>query len=138
VRLGEAALKAFRRDGILRLVRFGVVGVSCTLLYLGLSLGLVQAGLGLLVSHCAAYLVSLVASYLGHKLLTFQVRGQHGRTGSRFVLVTIVIAGTQFALVALLGETGLTDELVLLVSTVYYPLASFAAHSLYTFRAADR
>ncbi len=51
---------------------------------------LVRAGVHIIVAHAIAYVVSILASYIGQKIFTFGVRGEHKRLGPRFVAATIV------------------------------------------------
>ena len=115
-------------------VRFAAVGVCATALYFFLGLTLVRTFTPLFWAHWIAYAVSIVFSYIGQKIFTFGVRGEHRRMGPRFMTATAVLAATQFGLVAILKQAGAADILTLGASTLYYPIASFFVHTFWTFR----
>lgn len=122
------------RERMARVLRFGVVGVSATLVYYLTALASVQAGLGTEAAHFVAFAVSIVFSYIGQKIFTFRVKGEHKRSVSRFVLATAVIAGIQFLLLLWLKALAVPTAVLFAISSVYYPIASFIIHSLWTFR----
>ncbi|ACT60872.1 GtrA family protein [Hirschia baltica] len=121
-------------DQAKKLIRFVLVGGVNTLLYLGLAIGFHEFGLSLDLSHALALFLSLVTSYLGHKIFTFEVKGQHKKSGFRFVIATILIMLTQYGLIVLLKQTHLAANLILLASSAYYPISSFIIHNCWTFR----
>ncbi|MBI1392455.1 MAG: GtrA family protein [Alphaproteobacteria bacterium] len=117
-----------------RLLRFIVVGVGCTLVYLFTGIGLLKLGLAATTAHLIAYPVSLVVSYFAQKRITFRIEGEVRRTAPRFLIATAGIAAVQLALVASLSRIGMDARTTLLLSAGYYPAASFIVHSLFTFR----
>lgn len=119
-----------------RLVRFVLVGLISTATYFGLTMGLVYAGQPVEIAHIVGYGVSIVVSYLGQKIVTFGIRGQHRRSGARFLVATGGLAATQYGLILALAHSGVDARLVVIFSTLYYPVASFAVHTLWTFRTA--
>ena len=123
-----------KRSALLRLLRFGAVGGAATLIYFAAAMAARWVGAGLLTAHATAFAVSTLASFLGHKLITFQVKGETARTGARFGLATAAIALAQGGLVHLLGAAGAGDLLIFLASSLFYPAASFLTHWLWTFR----
>lgn len=116
------------------LIRFGFVGALGTLLYAGLAFALEGAGAPLYWAHAVASAISLIASYLGQKVVTFGIRGQHRKMGVRFILATAMLVSIQSALVVFLSRSGLAPQLILLASTFFYPPASFLMHTFWTFR----
>ena len=118
-----------------RVVRFAIVGIAGTLLYAGLAFGLEHAGVPVFFAHAVASAISLAASYLGQKIFTFQIRGQHREMGARFVIATALLVSTQSAIVFVLDQAGVDPRIVLLISTLFYPPASFILHTFWTFRA---
>jgi putative flippase GtrA len=123
-------------DRLSRLVRFVLVGLVGTGTYFALTMGLVLAGQPIEIAHIAGYAVSIVVSYLGQKIVTFGIRGQHRRSGFRFLLATAGIAAVQYGLILVLARYGLDARMAVVVSTFYYPVASFLVHTLWTFRMA--
>lgn len=117
-----------------RTVRFGVVGLSCTAIYVAIALAVLQTGASLTVSHIAGYVVSIICSYVGQKAFTFRVRGRHRRSTWRFAVATGCIALAQYLLVLSLDNAAISSQLVLIASAVFYPIASYLVHSAWTFR----
>lgn len=117
-----------------RVVRFAIVGVAGTLLYATLAFGLEYGGVPVFWAHIVASAISLAASYLGQKIFTFQIRGQHRQMGTRFLIATALLVATQSALVYVLDRAGVEARLVLMASTLYYPPASFLLHTFWTFQ----
>lgn len=124
----------FSREFLVRTLRFLFVGLAGTAIYAGFAFGLAGAGVQVLWSHSIAYIISILASYFGQKVFTFQIRGNHSRNGPRFVIATIALAVTQFALVAALNVARVPETWTLLASTLFYPPASFMVHTFWTFR----
>lgn len=122
------------RERISRLLRFGIVGAVGTLIYYSLALTCVWAGLAVESAHIVAFLVSIIASYFGQKILTFRVRGAHKRNLTRFAIATGLIAALQLAIVSGLKMMALDVTVIFAISSVYYPVASFLTHWLWTFR----
>ncbi|MFH1518463.1 MAG: GtrA family protein [Pseudomonadota bacterium] len=117
-----------------RILRFAIVGIGGTLLYAGLAFGGLALGWPLMIAHTVAYAISLFASYLGQKIFTFGIRGEHRRNGTRFMIATVILASIQALLVWGLDSLGVPEKLTLLASTLYYPPASFLLHTFWTFR----
>jgi len=120
---------------IARLLRFVLVGLISTGTYFVLTEGLVLTGQPIDIAHLIGYPVSLVVSYIGRKVFTFGVRGQHRRSGPRFLIATAILAATQWGLIQALKSAGLGSTSIVVISAVYYPVASFFLHTLWTFRA---
>lgn len=118
-----------------RVVRFAIVGVAGTLLYASLAFGLEFSGVQVFFAHAVASGISLAASYLGQKIFTFGIRGQHRQMGTRFAVATALLVATQSILVLSLDHAGIDPSIVLLASTLFYPPASFLLHTFWTFRA---
>lgn len=122
------------KERLLQIARFAAVGLCATAIYFSLALAFVKAGMHVAKAHVIAYAVSILASYLGQKIFTFGVRGDHRRNGPRFILATAFIAAIQFGLVMLCKRLGASDLTTIVISTLYYPLASFVVHTFWTFR----
>lgn len=117
-----------------RVLRFGLVGVLGTLLYAGVAFGLERAGLPVFSAHVLASAISLAASYVGQKIFTFNVRGQHRKMGFRFAVATAGLVAVQSTIVFVLSRSDVPPQLVLLAGTLFYPPASFLIHTFWTFR----
>lgn len=84
-------LIAVLREDLPRLMRFGVVGVGCAILYAALAWTLTTlAGMAPVAASVAAYSVAGVASYLGQKLFTFRSDAPHADAAPRFLAVFLV------------------------------------------------
>lgn len=116
-------------------MRFAVVGGSATILYLLIALYLVSLTVNIAAAHVAAYVISLLASYLLQKAITFRIKGDYFRTGAKYLIATALIAGMHFLLVVCLNHFGLNPRITLLAGACFYPAASFVIHSVWTFRA---
>jgi putative flippase GtrA len=128
--LGEA----IRRLWSMQVVRFSVVGLAGTGIYYVTALIALDAGLSVEVAHVVAFAVSIVFSYVAQKMVTFRVHGNHRRSIWRFSVSTAIIAGSQFALVLGLRHLSIAAPVLFAISSVYYPVASFCFHSLWTFK----
>lgn len=119
-----------------RLVRFALAGGAGTALYFVTALLAERATGAVFAAHAIAYVVSVSFSYLAQKIFTFGVRGQHRRMGARFAIATAAISVGQLGVVALLNAAHATPTIVFLGGALFYPLASYLIHSLWTFREA--
>jgi len=118
-----------------QLMRFGVVGVSCAVLYTSLAWSLtVVAGLPAIAGSVLAYAISGVFSYLGQKLFTFRSSTPHAEAAPRFLLV--FLAGVTVAACApmLLTDRMRLPPLVAIVFTCgVVPVINYAVFSLLVF-----
>jgi putative flippase GtrA len=122
-----------RPGEIAAIIRFGLVGVTATLAYLGASVFLLDRGINPGVANLAAFGVGTVTSYLGHYFFTYRSGGSHLKLGSRFFLVTACLVGMGVVLhhVALL--VGATPRLAALFVSVVYPPLSFGLNHFWAF-----
>lgn len=97
---------------VLELVRFGTVGASSTILYLGLYALAVLVGLPFLVAATAAFVPVVVYGYLVHDRWTFRTRAPTGGGLARWlVLQGSVLVLNNVALWALVQHLGI-DRLI--------------------------
>ncbi|MEO5708067.1 MAG: GtrA family protein [Alteraurantiacibacter sp.] len=129
-------LRALTSPGEARAVlRFALVGLANTLLYLALCFAL--DGLTTLPStviNTAAMSIGLVASYLGHARFTYRGSQAHRQGGPRFVAATAAIFASAAAVQWLAVHSGMPPRLSYLLVALWYPAASFAVHHFWTFR----
>lgn len=125
------------REQLMQLLRFLIVGLAGTALYALLAFGLIWIAAPLFLSHAIASVISLIASYFGHKSFTFQIAGDHARRGPRFILATVMLVTAQSGLVLLLDRFGLDPNLTIAASTLFYPPSSYLLHTLWTFRRSE-
>ncbi|MGY1721882.1 GtrA family protein [Blastococcus sp. SYSU DS0533] len=100
-------LRRFVRDGGRLLARelgaFGVVGVTCFLVDLGLFQLLYAAvGLGAVTSKLIAGLVATTLAFLGHRFWSFSARARTG-LGREYARFLVVNAGTLLLSLAIVG-----------------------------------
>ena len=119
---------------LLRIVRFGIVGVTATLTHAGVSLAslhwlhvppVVANGMGF----CIAFLVSMA----GHSLFTFRQKMTPAKA-MRFTTVALSSVGFS-SLVVLAGQhlTSLPPNIYLTAAALLTPAFNFVCHSLWTF-----
>lgn len=118
----------------LRLVRFVLVGGINTVIYLALGMLFVHLGATVEIAHGVALILSLITSYLSHKIITFEVKGGHRKYGVKFFVGTAFIVSTQFILIYVNKSTFENLFFLFLLSSAYYPIASFLIHNFWTFR----
>lgn len=119
---------------LLLFARFNIVGILATGSYFLIGMVLsASTELGPLPIHLAAFLISVVVSYLGHAYFTFNLSGM--RYVIRFVSITILLFAASTILTVVMSETFKLSELWTVTAvTVTYPLLSFLLHAFWTFR----
>lgn len=114
-------------------LRFAVVGVASTLVYLGASLVLLDVGIAPRVTNLLAFVVGTVASYLGHYFFTYRSGDSHLRLGTRFFVVTAGLALLCAGLHHLALLLNATPRVAALFVTVAYPPLSFGLNHFWAF-----
>ena len=114
-------------------VRFGMVGVTATLSYLGLSLLLLHWGMLPQLANLAAFLASTAISYLGHYFFTYRANGSHLRLSGRFIAVTVALSLLCSLLHQLVLWAGASPRLAALAVTLAYPPLSFLLNHFWAF-----
>lgn len=115
------------------IVRFAMVGVVATLVYLAASLVLLDWGLAPQPTNLIGFLLGTVTSYLGHYFFTYRSGDSHLRLGSRFFLVTAGLAMLCAGLHQLGLMFGAKPRLAALFVTVAYPPLSFGLNHFWAF-----
>lgn len=116
-------------------VRFGLVGLCATFLYVALfwistsELGLIPA-----VSATFASIISIVASYAGHYFFTFRHSGSHFRSMTRFLAVSVTLIAVNSMLVDIVDRYFVFKSAPLIATCLFYPLASFLLNRTLVFR----
>ena len=122
---------------ILRLLRFGTVGVLTAMIHFGiLYLGVELAGLGSTLASSVGFVVCVIFNYLMHYSWTFAQPGPHGRTLMRYLVMIACGFGIN-ALVMYVGVHGwgmlyLITQALALVAVVMW---NFSLSNLWVFRA---
>lgn len=117
-----------------KVIRFAIVGLLGTIVYALIAFAMTRSGLPIITAHTVALIVSLIVSYTGQKIFTFGIRGENRRLGPRFFLATGAIVIVQYVLVISLSYAQLSSDLIVLISTLYYPPTSFLVHNFWTFK----
>jgi putative flippase GtrA len=94
---------SFDRSELLKLMRFGAVGLSSALLYGLPASALIHAGVGLVSAHCIAYAVAIPYSYFAQRGFTFRSNQSHATTLPRFLLTNAVCFLLSTGIVAMFG-----------------------------------
>jgi putative flippase GtrA len=77
---------SLERTQLLKLVRFGAIGLSSSLLYGLMASALIYAHVRLVLAHCIAYALALPFSYFAQRGLTFRSNRSHMSSFPRFLL----------------------------------------------------
>lgn len=124
------------RRHIIEVMRFGVVGLCATMLYVSLAFFFATtfAQLPSVAAAVAAYLLAGLFSYLAHKVFTFASDGRHRREAPRFAVVSL--AG--FAMAALLplilhDLMGLSLVIPVMLTATLVPVMNFVALRWFVF-----
>ncbi len=116
------------------IARFGAVGATATLLYLGVSLALLRAGLVPQAANLAAFAAGTAASYLGHYFFTYRSDRSHLHIGTRFVAITLGLTALSSGLHQAALLLGASPQFAAVCVAVLYPVLSFALNHFWTFR----
>ena len=120
-----------------QIVRFGVVGLCATVLYVTLAFFFATtfSRWPSAFSAFAAYVVAGLFSYLAHKLFTFASDGDHAREAPRFVAVSAAGFGLAALLPLVLHDVmGLSLAIPVLLTAVIVPVMNFVALRWFVFR----
>lgn len=121
---------------VARAFRFGLVGISATLIYLGI-VNLVAVPIGPLSpfhAHLLGLCGSIALSYAGHHAFTFARKGRHRVYFRRFATITAVLFMLTSAVAFACDHyLHLPAVIISVLITVLYPCGSYFAHSLWTF-----
>lgn len=115
------------------IVRFALVGVAATLVYLGASLVLLGWGMAPQPTNLIGFLLGAATSYLGHYFFTYRSGDSHLRLGARFFLVTAGLALLCSGLHQIALLIGAEPRLAALIVTVAYPPLSFGLNHFWAF-----
>ena len=115
------------------IVRFGLVGIAATLVYLLVSLVLLDLEIAPRPTNLVAFAAGTIASYLGHYFFTYRADDSHLKLGGRFAAVTAGLALLCVALHQLALWLGAGPRGAALVVTLAYPPLSFALNHFWAF-----
>ncbi|MGV8834210.1 MAG: GtrA family protein [Devosia sp.] len=127
-------------DRVLQVVRFGISGLSSTIVYFLLTIGLVQAaGMAPINASVAGYAVSLVFSYLLQSRFTFRVSRDSRAQVLRFVVISLFGFAVSYTSMRYFTDMlGLPYVVGALVVCVVLPVANFVIFKHWVFASATR
>ncbi|WP_417720078.1 GtrA family protein [Salipiger sp.] len=121
-----------------RLLRFGVVGIANTVIYVGGYLLLRTLGLEEIVANCLAFAAAVALQYVAHSRYTFGARVKDPAQFARFL--TTIGAGLAVSTMItahLAGIFGLSDWMAALIVTVVLPVQNYILLSLWVYNDPD-
>jgi putative flippase GtrA len=122
------------------LARFGVVGAMATLVYLVVTViaGEPRFGLSAVTANVAGFAASLIFSYFGHAIATYEVGGEHQRYAPRFLVATaILVAVCSILTYGVVDVLGFDRRFAAIAVAVLYPISSLLLHTAWTFGPGD-
>lgn len=130
--MGDVAV----RLGLRGTAAFAAVGTLATLTYFAVASAGSAIGLRAYMSSLAAYAVSSLLSYSGHRYLTFRSTAPVATTAPRFLQLTLAQYALALAIPAALTDVaGLSPTVSYLAVCILAPLTSLLVMSRYVFRA---
>lgn len=122
---------------VARLVRFGIVGVTATLVHFGVVVLLVETRLlsEPLFANLIAFSCAVWVSYHGHNQWTFQHRRRSSRQFLRFLIVTLAALGLNQAILYLATRPlGWDYRIGMLLVILLVPLFTYLLARSWVFR----
>ncbi len=120
---------------LMRVLRFGVVGVAATATHVGSTLAFVEyGGVSPELGTTLGMTLAMWVSYFGHQMFTFGVAADHRTYLPRFIVTTIIAYLLNIGLVA--GSThllGLPYQVGLAVVQVVIPITNYVIGRLWVF-----
>lgn len=125
--------------GMLRLFRFGCVGLVATMTHAGILLALVEGfQMPAIAATLLGYLVAFGVSYLGHYFVTFRSKRSHKATLPAYVLVAGLGASLHGAIfVVATTIIGWHYWISFLIAIIIVPLIVFAVSARLIFNPAE-
>lgn len=129
------ALAHSRRDLILEVVRFGVVGGASAVVYaLTIVICVFGFGVGVAVATIPGYLASMVLNYTLQKIWTFRSDAAHITSVPKYLFVHIVGIGINYGAVeALMSLVGLHYLIAQAIAVTLVAIWSYFAQKYWTF-----
>jgi len=118
----------------IQLPRFALVGIAVTALHALLATALILLwSLHPVAANAVAFAAATLVSYMANTLWTFE-RRPHPRSLARFVVVSLAGLALTLALAGVAEALGFPFYVGLAAVVSVVPAASFAMHSLWTYR----
>lgn len=120
-RLGVKDLQSFRLL-VWQFIKFGIVGVSNTLIFLGVYYGLVFLGLNYLLANLIGFVISVLNAYFWNSRYVFDAKGKTIRRLLKvfvsYGFTLLVSTGLLFLLVDVIGVSHLIAPIINLIITI--------------------
>jgi putative flippase GtrA len=121
------------RAELFKLIRFGAVGLSASLLYAILAGALLQLRIGLILAHCLAYAAAVPYSYLAQRGFTFRSSSAHLVSLPRFLLANGASFLLSTGIVAIFRELQLPAAGAVTAVVVVVPLINYFCLNAWVF-----
>lgn len=121
------------RQEILKIVRFALVGVIATAIYIGISFMLLNCDWNPRLVNLIAFISSTLASYFGHYFFTYRAQDSHWRLGAKFILATAILTAICGIFHAVILAFGVSPAWAVIVVSMTYPPISFALNHFWAF-----
>lgn len=122
-----------------KLIRFGAVGGTSTLLFSVLTWLLVsKAGMHPVLATVAAYVLLLVPNFFAHKYFTFVSKGETARQSGKFLVVHGLNIGLSAGGMAVISQMSMDYRWGILFSAVAVPVIVFIVMNFWVFRIAPK
>jgi putative flippase GtrA len=128
-----SALHSDRRAQALKLVRFGMTGLSSSLLYALLVSLLLRIPDGMVLAHCIAYALAIPYSYFAQRGFTFRSSQSHAISFPRFVLTNILGFLLSTAIVATAVALKIPAMIAIALVVIVVPLISYLCMNAWVF-----
>lgn len=120
------------------LFRFGVVGVTATVVYLCVYAGLIEfADVAPLIANCIGSLVGVIVSFTGHNWWTFtggSERRHLANTGTRFLIVNLIgFCESTVIVYVVTGVMAARYEYSIIVILAVVPASQYLLNKFWTF-----
>lgn len=130
--MGKIRFFKFRMSSFLLFVRFNIVGIAATLSYFITGISISSSMLLPTAVHQIAFAISIVISYFGHALFTFN--NFHFSSLIRFCTSSILLYFASYFLIkALVIFFHASSSISVSVITLVYPALSFVLHKYWSF-----
>jgi putative flippase GtrA len=126
----------FKKESLIQMVKFGLVGIMNTLLSLAVIFTLYNLiHLDYRIANVAGYIAGLTNSFIWNRLWTFKSGGHLLKESALFLGVFGVCFAVQFAVLLLLAEILLIEKNIsILLSMVIYTGINYLGNRFVTFR----
>lgn len=115
---------SFGRTQLLKLLRFGAVGLSSALLYGLIASAIIHAHVGLVIAHCVAYALAIPYSYFAQRGFAFRSSLSHVMSLPRFLLTNAISFLLSTGIVAMSAAMQVPAAAAIAAVVVVVPLIS--------------